>query len=191
MVVAAGAADGYAHDRRTQHLYGIGHHVELLLKRGVGGGVSTVGSQAQEACGCQSVDDFLSDSIYVFVIDQFVPGQLLHQESVVRSVRIEGADDVIPVAPGMQALAVLIDHAFGIGVSRYIQPDLGPPFSVVFRVKQTVHETFICSGRGIRTVLIDFFGLRRHAHQVQVGPAHESQPVCGGREREAFGFQFA
>src|SRR5260370_333417 len=76
VVVAAGAADGEAHDRGAEDLHLSGHSVitvgEKILLRAVGG----VGTHAEEAGGDQVLDLFGAVLRLRFVIEQLVASQL-------------------------------------------------------------------------------------------------------------------
>ena len=61
---------------------------------------------------------------------QFVTRQLFLDEAVIRLVIIEGADDIIPVAPGVRTIHVKLEAA-AVGVACQVQPMPSPSFSVV------------------------------------------------------------
>ena len=73
---------------------------------------------------------------------QFVSGQLLADELIVRFVAVERADHVVAVTPRI-GLGTVTFKAVGVGVTDHIQPVPRPLLAVVLRLKEPVHDLFI------------------------------------------------
>src|SRR5438552_2051145 len=64
------------------------------------------------------------------VILQLVARYLLAEETVVRLIRIQAADHVIAITPGVRADQVLLQNAFAVGIPGSIEPVPRPPLAV-------------------------------------------------------------
>ena len=78
----------------------------------------------------------------------FITRNLFLHKLVVRLVGVEGTNYVIAVPPGVGFVIVILE-ATGIGVTNDIEPMPPPPFAVVRRSQQLVHQL----GEGIRRLV--------------------------------------
>ena len=86
--------------------------------------------------------------------DQFVTGNLLAQETVVRLVFVEGVDHIVAITPttfdkpkNPRRIAVI---AHQVRIANDIQPMPPPTFPEMRRGQQAINHTFIGLWRGIR-----------------------------------------
>jgi hypothetical protein len=101
---------------------------------------------------------------------------------VVGLVRVEGVDDIIPVAPGIGPELIAL-KAVGIGVMGDVEPVARPSFSVVGRCEEFIHQEFPSVGPGILEELCDALWGRREAVQIKAEPSDEGAPIrFGGRD---------
>ena len=121
MIVTAGAAEGQP-EEDERGIFGLVVE-DLLPPLFEVGGVVLVGPEAIEAG---------SDQRLGVVRFQFVAGELLPNEPVVRQVGVERADDVIAIFVGIRPVVVGLE-AIGLGVPNEIEPVLRPAFAVTRR----------------------------------------------------------
>ena len=129
MIVAARAAYRQAHERGTNGARHLDQHllpVRLLILIAA---YDVDGPHTMEAGGDQS---------FLIGRPQFIAGNLLFDEPVVRLLTIERVCDVIAIAPGLYALAIGF-VAVRVGIAHHIQPFERPSLAVVRRSKQAVH----------------------------------------------------
>jgi hypothetical protein len=117
-------------------------------------------------------------------VGEFVAGDLLADEPVVGEIGVEGAHDVIAVAPGVAALVVVGETA-AVGVAHDVEPVLRHAFAVVRTGEEAVDE--IADGRGGTGAMGggergDFVGRRRQTGEIKGGAADEGAGV-GRRSR--------
>ena len=141
VVVALGATGGEAEEDAAD---GAGDVVEeVLAKLLFAVGVGFPRGEAEEALG----DDFvgLAGGLFAAV---FVAGDLFLDEEVIGLVGVEGADDVIAVAPGGGAFAV-DGEAVGFGVADEIKPVAAPALAVAGVGEEFVDLLFVGGGAGV------------------------------------------
>ena len=92
--------------------------------------------------------------------------------SVVGLVAVEGADDVVAIAPGVGAVRVVLE-AVGVGVADDVEPVAAPALAVVRRGEQAVDEFLVGVGRLVGEEGVDLFGRRRQAGQIERDAADE------------------
>ena len=112
---------------------------------------------------------------------QHVAGDLLLDELRVRFIVIEGLDDVIAVAPGVVADAVVLE-AVAFGKAGLVEPVPRPPFAVVRGGQQSIDHLFVGVGRIVLEKGVDLVRRRRQADQIK-GHAAEESRLVGGRRR--------
>ena len=133
------------------------------------------------------------DQRLVFVGSDLVAGQLLAQEPIVRLVVVEGADDVIAIAPGVLAVRVVLE-AVGLGEADDIQPVLAPVLAIVRAGEQALDQFLPGIRRAVGDERLDFGGRRRQAGEVEAETADQRGagrpaatagvlPSSGGREQ--------
>ena len=135
MVVAAGAADGQAHEcfrRRLEHVVESVEFREPFVVRFI-----VPDAKPIEAGGDQAV---------VVYVRQLVPGNLLKHESVVRLVFIKGADDIVAVFPDEWFFVVAL-VAVGLREAHDIEPMATPAFAVLRQAKQVLDQPWPGVGR--------------------------------------------
>ena len=174
VVVAAGAVDGHAENAaadRGQHVVQIvvpALRVVLLAEVDARAG-------AQEAGG---------DARLVRHVVQLVARDLLAQELVVRLVVVERVDDVVAVAPHVQADVVLLEPV-GVGVARHVQPVAAPALAVVGRIEQLVDEPLPGAALGVGQERLHLLAGGRQADQVEIGAPQQRQAVGPRRGGQA------
>jgi hypothetical protein len=141
VIVTLGAAGGEAEEDAAD---GAGDVVEeVLAELFFAVGVGFPGGEAEEALG----DDFvgLRSGLFAAV---FVAGDLFLDKEIVGLVGVEGADDVIAVAPGGGAFAV-DGEAVGFGVADEIEPVAAPALAVARVGEEFVDLLFVGVGAGV------------------------------------------
>ena len=137
------------------------------------------GAHAEEAGGDEEFGLLLR---VLGLLGQFVSGDLLHDELVVRLVFVEGTNDVVAVAPCVGAL-VVVRHAAGVGIAGDIEPVLRPALAVM-RGREEAGGELVDGGLRVAGMLGleggDFLGSRRQADQVK-GDAADQGTGIGGR----------
>ena len=149
VIVAAGAAVGHPHEHGTHGVGDVGQG--LLAAQFDNGLVGFVGEVAIEADRNMSVQ---------VVGVEFVAGDLLADETVVRLVLIEGLNYVIPIAPDIGTRFIGLE-TIGIGISRQVEPVPAPALAILRGGEQTVHYFRECVGRVIGQEPLHVFGRGR------------------------------
>ena len=108
---------------------------------------------------------------------QFVAGQLLADEAIVRQIVVEGSNDVVAVSMGIGAQAVFFE-AFGFAVAHQIEPVLCPTLAVARRGQQTVDHFGVGIG-GLIGEEIGLFGRRRREAGEIEGHAAQQRELVG------------
>src|SRR5262245_64425019 len=70
------------------------------------------------------------DQTIVVSIIEFITGKLLDNETVIGLVLVKGLDDIIPVAPGIGDIKIVL-IAGAIGITYDIQPEPAPPLAIM------------------------------------------------------------
>ena len=120
VVVATGAFEGLAEEGDAD---GVGDVVQEALAGDFGDfhAGEFPGAHAEETGG---------DDEFGVVRVEFVTGDLFANELVVGFVVVEGANDVVAVAPGVAAFEV-VGETGGVGVANDVEPVAGHAFAVV------------------------------------------------------------
>ena len=170
VVVAAGAADRHAEHHPGGH---IEDRVEVVVlgERRVRRLV-VPDAQSQVAGG----DDRRRGRVV-----EFVAGELMGQELVIRHVRVQRVDHPVAVAPGGRLLAVAL-VAVRLRVADEIEPVPSPAFAVVGRCQQAVDQAFPGVGTLVLLEGLDLLERRRQPGQVITRPPDQC-PAVGGRRR--------
>ena len=193
MVVTLGAGDREAGQRSRHDAERIGD--ALVLGQGdVGDRISgTVGSQAQvgrrrEGIDLRRVEDGRGD---VGGRDrvQLIAGELFLDEAIPGLVGVEGADDIIAVAPGVRADRIRVGVAVGVGVAGDVEPMAGPAFAVCRRGEQAFDEFGVGVGRGVGDEGGGFGRRRRESREVERRATDERRTVGLGGEVELLGLK--
>jgi len=90
----------------------------------------TILTVAQEMGRFQQLPDFRSHRIAGLPSCHFVAGQLLPDPAVKGFVLVDRPDHVVPVTKGQGTIRVGVEVSVGIGITRCIQPMLGPTFAI-------------------------------------------------------------
>ena len=173
VVVAARALDGEAQNSASDG----GDHVVQILVAEFGivfFAEAHLGVIAQEAGGDQAVVGHLR---------QFVSRQLFAEESVVRLVLIERADDVIAIAPGVGAVEIMFE-AVGVGIAGNVEPVTSPALAVLGRTEQAVDQPLPCARLLIIYIGCRFGGRGKEAGKIEIGAAKQGGGVGLGGFRE-------
>ena len=109
--------------------------------------------------------------------EEFVAGDLLLHEAVVRLVLVEGLDDVVTVAPGGRA-EIVDAKAVAVGVAHEVEPGAGHALSVSRRGQQAVDELIVGLGFLVLNEGGDLFRRGREAGQVE-GDAPDEHGALG------------
>ena len=182
VIVAAGAAEGHAEEGFAEGVELFVDDVELLFLA-VGFG-EDFGAEGEEAGGGEGV--FAGG---LFVGGEEVAGELLDEELVVGFVVVEGADDVVAVAPGVAVGDVFV-HAVGVGVAGDVEPVAGPARAVLGRGEEAVDEVAEGVGGVVGEEGGDFGGGGWEAGEVEGGAADEGVAVGGRGGGEVVFFEF-
>src|SRR5262245_12084647 len=110
---------------------------------------------------------------------EFVAGDLLFDEPVVRFVFVEGLDDVIAISPRVGPRLVRLE-SFALGVTRQVEPVARPLLAVMRTVEQTVDHLLKSPGRVVGQKRVDLFGRRRQSGQIERRATQLSDLVRGG-----------
>ena len=123
---------------------------------------------------------------------QQVAGDVLPHEMIVGNVLVEGADQVVPVAPGsLDDVVPLV--AVGLGETDHVHPVPGPVFAEVGRVQEAVHEVGIGLAGGIPEQLLHAGRIGRQpddgeteapGQRANVGPLRRLQSLLAERRQE-------
>ena len=120
----------------------------------------------------------------MFIVDQFVAGELLKQKSIVRLVGVEGANHVVAIAPSKRSRQMLLAFSLAIGVAGHVEPMTPPTLAVARRRQEPLDQTLIGVGRGIGQKHLNLSRLRRKTGQIKCCATEQCQPVCLGRESQ-------
>ncbi|MCX6606969.1 MAG: hypothetical protein NTV52_25770 [Acidobacteria bacterium] len=159
VIVAAGAADGHAEEavRRGDD------EVIEFIETGLFVFDVVFGAEAEEAGGDPRVG---------IIGVEFVAGELFLEEPVEGFVGVEGVNDVVAIAEGVVAVAVVFVAA-GVGIADDVEPMAGPAFAVVGRGEELVDEAGPGVGAGIVDEGGDLIGCGRKADEIEIGAADE------------------
>src|SRR5262249_54128613 len=131
VIVAAGAAEGDAEERRRGR---VGDVVEDLLAPLLDvDGVVLVGWVPEEAGRNQGIGVARRD---------LVAGELFLDEAIIGLVAVEGADDVIAVAPGIGSRVVGLETV-ALGVAGEVKPPRCLALSVLRGTQQAIDEPLV------------------------------------------------
>ena len=111
---------------------------------------------------------------------QFIARNLLAQKTVVRFVRVEGAHDVIAVAPRTRPRFVGLE-AVALRPPREVEPEASPTFAKSRRGQQPIHQSLVRRGRVVRFECRHFLRRRRQAGQIKRDAANERKPIRFGQ----------
>jgi hypothetical protein len=160
--------------------------LEAEAEEDIAGGVGDVVEDGVPLTGGVAVIVFVDaaaevaggDDGFGVVREEFVAGELFHDEAVPWLVRVEGSDDVVAIAPCVWAVVVGF-IAVAVGVADEVEPVAGPALAVLWGREETVDEVFPCGWGGVAEEAVDFGGWG--------GEAEESEPETAG-EGGAGGF---
>ena len=110
---------------------------------------------------------------------EFVAGDLLADEAVVRLVLVEGVDDVVAVAPDVGAGLVALE-ALAVGVAGEVEPVARPALAVARRGEKAINDAVEGGGRVVGEERLHFFGSGQQSGEVERGAADE-RDLVGGR----------
>ncbi len=127
-----------------------------------------VGRVAEEVGGDERRDHFGRDVAVRRIGGEFVPGDLLGDETVEGLVIVERRHHVIPIAVGQRALGVGAEITVGIGVARHVEPMPAPAFPIVRRSQQALDELFVSIRRVVGHELSDLRRRGRQAKEVEL-----------------------
>lgn len=182
VIVALGATGGEAEEDAAD---GAGDVVqEVLAELLFGVGVGLPGGEAEEALGDEAIG--WGGSLFAAV---FVAGDVFLDEEIVRLVGIEGANDVVAIAPGGGAFAVN-GKAVGFGIANEIEPMAAPAFAVAGVGEEFIDLLFVGEGIGIVEEGPGFFGGGREADEAEVETTEECAAAGFGGRCEVLFFEF-
>ena len=176
VIMAAGAAEGDAHETGPDDVGHFGEGFVAAAGDGLVAGVAADGAEAVEAGG---------DEGFVFRGGDFVARELFVDEAVPGLVVIEGADDVVAVAPGVGA-EVVVFEAFSFGEADDVEPVLAPAFAVVGGGEEAVDDSGPGVGGFIGEEGGDFGGGGGEACEVEGYAADKSGAVGFGGVVQGF-----
>ena len=161
MVVAAGAADGQAEEGLAggpQNVVEIIVASQLAIRRFVVPNAKPIKAGGRDAVGV--------------AIRKLVASQLLHDETVVRLVLVEGANDVVAVFPHQILPAVPLVPVC-LGKANKVEPMPPPLFAIPIRGQQLVDDFLERARRRVGEKRLDLRRRRRQAGQVVASPANQ------------------
>ena len=120
---------------------------------------------------------------------QQVAGQVLPNQLVVGNVGVQGADQVIAVAPRLGQIRIALAPV-RLGVTHQIHPVPRPALAEVGRLQQAVHDRLEGLGRSVGGEGFDLRGSWRQARQRVRDAAQERVPVRLAGRSQAIPFQF-
>ena len=152
-------------------------------------------TQTQKACGNDSIKRILfaecpASTVRRCVVRfQQIPGDLFHQEPVIRLVFAHRLDDIIAIAKRVRKSQVFV-QPIRIGITSHIEPVTGPPFAVAGRSQKTVHKSLVRIVRDVADEFRDVVRCWYESRQVNRHPANQGSFFSLARNRQTFGFQF-
>ena len=117
-----------------------------------------------------------------------VARDVLGQEPVVGDVGVEGADDVVAIAPGVGDGRVELVSS-GLSKTDQVEPVPRPALAESWRGEQPIDQPLAGVGRGVRHERIDHLRGGRQARQVERDPTREGARAGIGGRLEALGFE--
>ena len=168
MVVAARAI----HREAEENLAGRGHDV---IEAVVAGQLAVSGLVVPNAEPIEAGGD---DGVGVGR-GEFIAGELLAEEAVVRFVGVEGADDVVAEAPRVRLVAVAL-VAVALGEAHEVEPVAAPLLAVARRVEQTVNQQLPRARRFVGEERLYLGGRWRQTGQIVVSAADQLARRRGG-----------
>ena len=116
--------------------------------------------------------DELFVALFVTIAGKQVPGELFANESVEGLVCVEGAHDVIAIAPRV-VIGQVDFQAVGVGIARHVKPVPSPTFAKLRRRQQPIHDLGECLGGIVRQESLDFSRSGWQARKVERGAANQ------------------
>ena len=192
MIVAAGALHRDA-EQRVQDVLHVAFEDGVAVDANLVGiavaFAGAVGGVADEVRGGKAFDHVGRHVAGWRVTHEFVAGDLLLHEAVVRLVGVEGLHDVVAVLPGERAVAIGVEVAVGVGVSRGVEPNFAPTLPVVRRRQHAIDHLLIGIRRFVREVGIDLGDSRRQTGEVERDAANQRGAIRLRIEAELLRFQ--
>jgi hypothetical protein len=178
--VAPGAGDGEAEEGFAEDVdFRVAHLVADLFE--IGGAVALL-AEAEEAAG--------DGGFQVLAVGgealrgKAVAVDVFAEKGVVGEVLIEGADDVVAVAPGFVLVEIELVAA-GFGEADEVEPVAGPAFAVSGGGEEAVDDLFVGVGAGVVEEVAELGGGGGKAGEIKREAAEERGAAGGGGEREA------
>ena len=169
MIVASGAGNCQSEENGSQGINPIRDVFGLpFFGNGSGFGIDTM--IAAESSG---------DLLVQGGIGKHVACELIRDESVVRKIVVESADQPIPPDPLIAVAVILI--AIGIGVAGGLQPRGSHVFAIAWRGEKAVDEFLVGLWRGIGKESGNFLRGSGKAGEVEADPADECFFGSAGR----------
>ncbi len=188
--MAAAAFHRQPHHAGTHDLDRIANHAEPFRDKVHRPRTRLINPHPQKPGGDQVVHHLLRDDRGVFVIGELIARELLQQKPVVRLVAVEGPDYIVAVLPGDFAHRVGRHAAFGVRITRHIEPISAPAFPIMRRGEKLIDHLGIPIGILAFMPFLPLFERGRHADEIQISSADERVAICFGRERQPLRFQF-
>ena len=176
VVVAARAGHGQAQESLRKDVHLVVDPIGLILQ-GIDRGMGRLMQVPETGCQHRFIE---TDPRMTSGVRKEIARDVFLDEQVVGHVRVEGADEVVAVAPGMGDGVVLL-MAIGVSEAHQIHPVTGPSFAEPRGGQQGIHHSGPRLERGIRQKRRD---LRWFRGQSDDGFMHPSQPdLRFGRRR--------
>ena len=119
---------------------------------------------------------------------QLIAGQLLDDETIVRFVIIEGADDIIAIAPGVRPF-IIVGESVRIGISNHVEPMLAPLLTIARTIQKTFYDLLEGFWRLVFHKGVDFRRRRRQAGEIKGCPSNKCDLFCRTGGSDAFFLQ--
>src|SRR5262245_28059406 len=128
------------------------------------------------------------DEQFMVLRSNLIAGKLLQDEAIVWLVLVECRYDVVAVAPGAGAMAIVL-KAFSFGIANDVEPVPAPALTVARACQQLIDQILIGIHRGVVDKLLDLRRRRRQSCEVKRQPADERLSIGLGRWREPCPFE--
>ena len=184
VVVALGAVDGQAEQRRADNPHRIGDNLiasQVLVGRAR---ARSIGRHPQEPRRLQPLNLFRG-KVRGRRPNEFVASQLLQHEPIDRQIGVHGSNHIVAELVRVSPWRVGTRVAVRIGIAGDIQPVAGPALAMLWRSQQPIEPPFVGVRRTVLRELFQFFASRRQTDQVERRAPQQCGSVGGGRHRQA------
>ena len=182
VVVTAGARNGQAEKGFREHIDLVVDHLHLIVQ-GIHRDVPELHHAQVRRPNPGFIQAFGAIDSRVF---QEIPGDVFADQLVIGNVRVEGAYEIIPVAPGHGQFRITLTP-MRFAVADQVHPVPRPTLAKTGRGQQSVHPLLVGVGRAIAQKVFDLFHRRRQPGQCERHAAQQRFATgFWGRSQSAF-----